>query len=67
MKKYLLVLAIALISVLAGCGEPALDEFPTEGDKTNDDGTVSIEFYGWGSAEEALVFQELIDEFKNDC
>lgn len=60
MKKVLTLLIILMVSFLGACSGDKTTEAIT-----NEDGTVSIEFYGWGSAEEALVFQELVDEFMN--
>ncbi len=58
MKKILSVLILLMVTFLIGCGGTQTTE-PI----TNEDGTISLEFYGWGSAEEAIVFQTLVDEF----
>lgn len=64
MKKVLFFILSVLLSFgLSGCGGNEDVEFPTGEDLKNDDGTVSIEFYGWGSAEEYTVYQELVNEF----
>jgi multiple sugar transport system substrate-binding protein len=60
MKKYLTLLIVLLVLFLGACGG---DGNTTTGNITNEDGTISLEFYGWGSAEEAIVFQALVDEF----
>lgn len=62
MKKLILlscVLFVALTLVACGGGDD-------EGDIVNPDGTVSISFFGWGSAEEQSNFQELINAFMEE-
>ena len=61
MKKFrllllLLVFAITMSSVVACTG-------PDDGDGTNPDGTVTIEFVGWGDAAELANYQELVNLF----
>ncbi|MBI9009522.1 MAG: sugar ABC transporter substrate-binding protein [Tenericutes bacterium] len=60
MKKTLTCIMILLVIFLGACNGEGNS---ATGEATNEDGTVSIEFYGWGSAEEAIVFQTLVDEF----
>jgi len=62
MKKITLLALFVLISFLVACGGTSTTQ-SIGTDVTNQDGTVSIEFYGWGSIEESIVFQELIDTF----
>ena len=61
MKKFrflllLLVFSMTITSVVA-CTEP------DDGDGTNPDGTVTIEFVGWGDAAELANYQELVNLF----
>lgn len=64
MKKLFIGILFSMVLLLSACGGSNNNtDFPDGEDETNKDGTVSIEFYGWGSAEEAIVFQELINEF----
>ena len=61
MKKFrllllLLAFAITMSSAVACTG-------PDDGDGTNPDGTVTIEFVGWGDAAELANYQELVNLF----
>jgi multiple sugar transport system substrate-binding protein len=57
-----MVTLLAILSLLMACGGSSTTQ-SIGTDVTNQDGSVSIEFYGWGSIEESIVFQELIDTF----
>ena len=59
MKKILMLFCVLFMSLtLAACGE---DE-----DIYNEDGSVTISFFGWGSKEEQSNFQQLIDAFMDE-
>ena len=59
MKKIIILFCALFLSLtLIACGE---DE-----NIYNEDGSVTISFYGWGSAEEQANFQELIDAFMEE-
>ena len=59
MKKIVILFCALFLSLtLMACGG---DE-----DIYNEDGSVTISFYGWGSAEEQANFQELIDAFMEE-
>ena len=60
MKKLSILLAsLSLVTLMTACTG-------SNSSLTNPDGTTTISFFGWGSAEEQENFQILIDEFMKD-
>ena len=60
MKKMSLILSsLSLLTLMTSCAG-------SNSSLTNPDGTTTISFFGWGSAEEQENFQILIDEFMKD-
>lgn len=57
-KLFMLLLTFVFLTFVTACQE---DE-----DIVNPDGTTTISFFGWGSAEEQENFQTLCDEFMKD-
>lgn len=69
MKRLMALFCIlTLMMVLCGCtvNHDIEDSFPSVEDEKNPDGTVTIEFYGWGQAEEQAIYQQLINEFMKE-
>lgn len=61
MKKiWLLLLSFVLVIAFSSCGSE--EDEPIE----NPDGSVTLSFFGWGSAEEQENFQTLINEFMKE-
>lgn len=59
-KNKLTILTVALLTTLVSCGDVV------SSDNGNNDGTTTISFFGWGSAEEQSNFQALVDQFMMD-
>lgn len=59
-KNKLTILTVALLTTLVSCGDVV------SSDNSNNDGTTTISFFGWGSAEEQSNFQALVDQFMID-
>ena len=59
-KNKLTILTVALLTTLVSCGDVV------SSDNGNNDGTTTISFFGWGSAEEQSNFQALVDQFMID-
>ena len=59
-KNKLTILTVALLTTLVSCGDVV------SSDNGNNDGTTTISFFGWGSAEEQSNFQTLVDQFMMD-
>ena len=59
-KNKLTILTVALITTLVSCGDVI------SSDNNSNDGTTTISFFGWGSAEEQSNFQALVDQFMVD-
>ncbi|HHY22389.1 MAG TPA: extracellular solute-binding protein [Bacilli bacterium] len=66
-KKIIAPFALTLLFALVSCGTTTTDSLPgggsNGGGQTSQQGTSTIEFFGWGSAEEQENFQTLVDAF----